>query len=254
MKKIILLKCLLILSFSTFAWGQIGHRVIGKIAENHLSPQAKKAIQALLGNESLAIASTWMDEVKSDDAFDHTHVWHYTTIPSGKTYAEAEKNEKGDVVMGIENMKKIIQSISSSLDEKKEALRFLIHLIGDIHQPLHVGNGKDRGGNDYKINWFYESSNLHRIWDSEMIDFKQFSYTELAENIDHISNEQIKIYQSTSTEDWANEAALIREKIYPDNGLEKLGYEYAYQHWDLMEEQLLKGGIRLAAVLNEIFQ
>ncbi len=254
MKKIIFILILLICSYSVFAWGQLGHRVVGKIAENHLTPQAKKAMQEILGTESLAVASTWMDEVKSDDTYDHTHVWHYTTVPDGKTYADAEKNEKGDVVMAIENMKVILQSSLSSENEKKEALKFLIHLIGDIHQPLHVGNGEDRGGNDYKIKWFYESSNLHRIWDSEMIDFKQFSYTELAENIDHIDVETIKILQATNAEDWANEAATIRPSLYPDPGLEKLSYEYAYQHWNLMQEQLLKGGIRLAGVLNEIFK
>jgi hypothetical protein len=236
------------------AWGQIGHRVVGKIAENHLSPKAMMEIQKILGNESLAIASTWMDDVKSDDAYDHTHVWHYTTVPTGKTYAESDKSKEGEVVQKIEDMKTILKSSTSTSDQKKEALRFLIHLVGDIHQPLHVGNGKDRGGNDYKIKWFYSNSNLHRIWDSELIEGKQFSYSELVESIDFTTPKQVNQWQSLTTAQWADESAAVRETIYPDNGLEKIGYEYSYEFWGVVQDQLLKGGVRLAGVLNSIYQ
>jgi hypothetical protein len=252
--KIILTTIIVFTSLSVMAWGQIGHRVVGKIAENYLSPEAKKAIKAILGNESLAVASTFMDEVKSDDTYDHTHAWHYTTIPNGETYATCEKSEKGEVVKAIEDMKAIITNAESTLEEKQVALRFLVHLVGDIHQPLHVGNGKDRGGNDYNIKWFYSNSNLHRIWDSQLIEHKEYSYSELVEVIDFTAPDQIDLWQSSTTADWANESAMIRERIYPDKGLDKIGYEYAYEHWDLMQEQLLKSGVRLAGVLNTLFQ
>ena len=255
MKQIIITTVLsFFISFSAMAWGQIGHRVVGKVAENYITPETKKAIQAILGNESLAVASTFMDEVKSDDAYDHTHAWHYTTIPNGETYATCEKSKKGEAVKAIEDMKAIIINPSSTLEEKKVALRFLVHLVGDIHQPLHVGNGTDRGGNDFNIKWFYSNSNLHRIWDSQLIEHKEYSYSELVEVIDFTTTEQINLWQSSTTADWADEAAIIRETIYPDKGLEKIGYEYAYQHWDLMQEQLLKSGVRLAGVLNSLFQ
>jgi len=254
MNKIIISTALLLCSTAVFAWGQIGHRVVGKIAENHLSPKAKLEVQRILGNESIAIASTWMDDVKSDEAYDHTHAWHYTTVPTGKTYEESEKSKEGEVVQKIEDMKELLKNESSSMADKKEALRFLIHLVGDIHQPLHVGNGLDRGGNDYKIKWFYSNSNLHRIWDSELIEGKQLSYTEIVESIDFVTPIKVKEWQGLTTAQWANESATIRETIYPENGLEKIGYEYSYQYWELVQEQLLKGGIRLAGVLNDIFQ
>lgn len=252
--KLFLTGLCLFVSLSAMAWGQIGHRVVGKVAENYLTPEARKSIQAILGNESLAVASTFMDEVKSDDAYDHTHAWHYTTIPNGKTYATCDKSDKGEVVKAIEDMKVIIKDPFATLEEKKVALRFLVHLVGDIHQPLHVGNGTDKGGNDFNIKWFYSNSNLHRIWDSQLIEHKEYSYTELVEVIDFTEPNQIEIWQSSSTADWADEAALIREKIYPDKGLEKIGYEYAYEHWGLLQEQLLKSGVRLAGVLNTLFQ
>jgi hypothetical protein len=254
MNKTIITGALLLCTTAAMAWGQIGHRVVGKIAENHLTPKAKAEIEKILGTESLAIASTWMDDVKSDDAYDHTHAWHYTTVPNGKTYEESEKSKEGEVVQKIEDMITTLKNTTSTAEQKKEALRFLIHLVGDIHQPLHVGNGKDRGGNDYKIKWFYSNSNLHRIWDSELIEQKQFSYTELVESIDFTTSQKVKEWQSLTTAQWADESASIRETIYPDNGLEKIGYEYSYQFWGVVQDQLLKGGVRLAGVLNSIYQ
>ncbi len=236
-----------------WAWGQTGHRAIGHIAENHLSSKAKKAINELLGSESLAVASTWMDEVRSDDAYNHTHDWHWVTIYNGRTYAEMEKNPNGDVIEAIGRMKSILKSDTATKEQRVIALRFLVHLVGDLHQPLHVGTGKDRGGNDVKVKWFYESSNLHRVWDSEIIDSKQLSYTELAESIDHASQDQIGQWQRGTVEDWAHETMAYRSQIYDTGDTERMGYQYMYKNWELMQEQLEKGGIRLAGMLNDIF-
>lgn len=235
------------------AWGQTGHRVVGQVAENHLSRKALRNIKKLLGEESLATASTWMDEVKSDDAYDHTHDWHWVTIPNGKTYAETEKNPHGDLVESIGRMTTILKNDTTSKERKVMALRFLVHLVGDLHQPLHVGNGEDKGGNDVKVKWFYKSSNLHRVWDSEILDSKQLSYTELAENIDHASKDQVEKWQSGTVKDWAAEAMTFRSQVYETKDPDRMGYEYMYKNWDLMQQQLEKGGIRLAGLLNEIF-
>ncbi|HAD96201.1 MAG TPA: S1/P1 Nuclease [Cryomorphaceae bacterium] len=254
--KRILLSAILISFISTtevLAWGQTGHRVVGQVAENHLTKKARKNIKKLLGSESLAIASAWMDEVKSDDTYDHTHDWHWVTIPEGETYSDTEKNPKGDLVEAIGRMKAILKSDTASREHKVVALRFLVHLVGDLHQPLHVGTGEDKGGNDVKVKWFYQSSNLHRVWDSEIIDSKQLSYTELAEAVDHASADQIKKWQSGTVAEWAQEAITYREQVYETGDTDKMGYRYMYQNWDLLQDQLEKGGIRLAGLLNEIF-
>ncbi len=237
----------------SWGWGQTGHRVVGQIAENHLSRKARKNIEKLLGTESLAIASTWMDEIRSDDDYDHTHDWHWVSIPDGKTYQQTEKNPDGDLVEAIERMKVILKSDTALKSDKIQALKYLIHLVGDIHQPLHVGTGEDRGGNDVKIKWFYSSSNLHRIWDSEMIDQKQLSYTELACSIDHATPAEVAMLQQGSAADWALEAMLYRPQVYDTKDAENLSYEYMYHNWALVKSQLEKAGIRLAGILNEIF-
>ncbi len=234
------------------AWGPTGHRVIGAIAENHLTKKTKSEIEQLLGHQSLAEVSTWMDEVKSDSRFDHTHSWHYATIPDGSKYATRD-NEEGQLVEKIEQLKRTLLCEDSSREAKIEALKFLVHLIGDLHQPLHVGNGTDRGGNDVKVNFFYEKSNLHRVWDSDMIDKKLYSYTELAAICDHATKDQIARWQTGSTADWANECLMYREQIYDIKDPERMGYEYMYLNWGLVQKQLLKGGIRLAYVLNKIY-
>jgi hypothetical protein len=128
----------------------------------------------------------------------------------------------------------------------------LIHLVGDIHQPLHVGGGNDRGGNDVKIMWFRADSNLHRVWDSDMIDDTRLSYTEFAESLERPNEAKLKQWQKTSVRDWANESKGYRKQVYDyKNG--KLGYEYSYYHLHIVRHRLMQAGIRLAAVLNEIY-
>ena len=211
--------CLLI-SPAVFGWGQNGHRAIGQVAENHLSRKAKKEIRKILGDESLAMASTWMDEIRSDSTYDHTHSWHWVTIPDGETYHDTEKNPEGDLIEATLRMIDSLESKTATMEEKKKYLRYLIHLIGDLHQPLHVGRGDDRGGNTVKIKWFYDNSNLHRIWDSEMIDDKQLSYTEIVAAIDHPSKQQVKQWHAdgrqgqlhTSRKSW--QSVAVRALVF----------------------------------------
>ncbi len=253
MKKAILVLGMCVWAHATYAWGQTGHRVIGEIAECHMSRKAKKQVQKLLGKERLSMVSTWMDEVRSDDAYDHTHDWHWVTIPYGKRYAETEKNPDGDLIEAIGRMKKILGSDTASGEKKTEALKFLVHLVGDLHQPLHVGNGTDKGGNDVKVKYFWEKSNLHRVWDSGIIDSKQLSYSELAESINRASKDQVKMWQAGTVVSWAVEAQAYHPQVYDFRDVGILSYEYNYRNWDLVQAQLLKGGIRLAGILNEIF-
>lgn len=251
--KSILVLCALISSNLLFGWGQTGHRAIGQVATEHLSKKARKNIEKLMGSESLAIASIWMDEVRSDSTYDHTHDWHWVTIPDGMHYTDTEKNPDGDVVEAIGRMKNILLDDSATDSAKVVALRFLVHMVGDMHQPLHVGNGEDRGGNSVKVKWFYQSSNLHRVWDSEIIDSKQLSYTELAMAVNHPTNDQIEEWSKGSVEDWAHEAMTYRPQVYNTGDTEKMGYLYMYQNWDLVQLQIEKAGVRLAVMLNEIF-
>jgi hypothetical protein len=253
--KTILSLCLLVLIFSgqVFAWGQIGHRVVGQKAQQHLNKKARKAVLRVLEDNSIAEVSNWMDDVKSDANYNHTHDWHWVTIPTNMTYEQTPKNPKGDLVMKIEELTTTLKSKSLSAEKEREALKFLIHLVGDLHQPLHVGGGDDTGGNDIKVLWFNQPSNLHRVWDSDMIEGKDLSFTELAEFLGEPSKQQVKTWQSGTVRDWAHGMMSLRSQVYnfPKDG--KLGYRYSYDNFNTVQQQLLQGGIRLAGLLNGIY-
>lgn len=234
-------------------WGKNGHRAVGDIAADYLSDNARKAVDRVLGPESMAIASTWMDEIRSDSAYDHTHDWHWVTIPDGMNYEETEKNPNGDLINAIRRMIDDLKEGGLSAKEEEEKLKMLIHLIGDIHMPLHVGTGEDQGGNDVRVEWFWDSSNLHRVWDSGMIDETQLSYTELSKSINHPTDEQIRNWQNSGVLDWAQESMDLRPEVYDLPKNKSINYEYMYRKYDIVEKRLLQAGVRLAGVLNEIY-
>lgn len=253
MKKIFTILLLLLLTEQLWAWGANGHRVVGLIAEQHLNLKAKKRLNKILKNNSLAEVSTWMDDIKSDTVYDHTHDWHWVTIPDSATYDQAIKNPEGDIIAKIEEIIRILKEQKLSVEEEQVHVKYLVHLVGDLHQPLHIGTGDDRGGNDIKVEWFGKKSNLHRVWDSDMIDHKDLSYTELAGFINNPAEEQVKEWQAASVRDWAYESMRYRPKVYALPGNRKLGYHYSYENFSIVEIRLLQAGVRLAGILNEIY-
>lgn len=258
MKKLFTLLSIFTLGFTSttdtiLRWGQIGHRATGDIAEQYLTEKAAAEVKRVLGDESLAEVSTWMDEVRSDGSYDHMAPWHYVTIPEGETYETVEKNPDGDIIWAIRKVVRKLKEGDLSAKQEAENLKILVHLVGDLHQPLHVGNGTDRGGNDVRLQWFRDNSNLHRVWDSEMIDDKQLSFTELSDFINHPTPEQVKEWQSTSVLDWAYESKALLPQVYDMPKDKELGYEYSYKNWDTIEQRLLKAGVRLAGLINEIY-
>lgn len=233
-------------------WGVTGHRAIGLIAERLLDPAARKKIQALLRNERMPLATTWMDEIRSDSTWDHTADWHWVTIESGKTYEEMSKNPKGDVIQTLERLVAELKQRKVSGDKELQHLKMILHLVGDIHQPLHVGCCDDQGGNKVRLKWFREDSNLHRLWDSDLIDHTRLSYTELAESLPIPGADEIRRIQAASVREWAKENMALRDRVYRI-GDGKLGYEYAYRNMELVNRRLLYAGIRLAGILNSIY-
>ena len=254
MKKTFSFLFLVCWSFITFGWGATGHRIVGLIAERHLTNKAKKKISLVLGHETLAEVSNFMDFIKSDSRYDHMSPWHYATIPDGKTYEEAGTPESGDIIQTIQRLITELQSKNFTDEDEAFALKCLVHLAGDIHQPLHVGNGTDRGGNDLKLEYFWTGSNLHRVWDSGIIDGQQYSYTEYADWIDHATKEQVNEWTASSALEWAYESAKYRKQCYetvPESN--RLTYRYNFDNVALVNQRLLQAGIRLAHVLNEIY-
>ena len=252
MKKLAITFTMLLFVQFAFAWGPTGHRVTGWIADQHISKKVRKELERILGGQSLAMASTWMDDIRSDSTYDYTSDWHWVTIPEGMTYPGVEKNKNGDLIQTIDRLIAALKTKKLNAKQESEHLKMLIHLIGDIHQPLHVGLGSDRGGNDIKVTWFRSESNLHRVWDSEMIDDTKLSFTELAASLDKPDQSKILSWQKSTINDWATESIGYRDNVY-HYGNGKLGYKYAYENFHIVRYRLLQAGIRLAGVLNEIY-
>ncbi|MFN4762758.1 S1/P1 nuclease [Gillisia sp. Q332] len=241
---------------SEYDWGQNGHRATGKIAQNHLSKKAKKEIDKLLQGKSLAFVSTYADEIKSDSKYREYGPWHYVNLPSGETkYSLATANPDGDLLAALKKCKAVLQDASASREEKEFYLKMLVHFVGDLHQPLHAGRGEDKGGNDIQVRWYNDGTNIHSVWDTKMIESYNMSYTELAENTRDLTKAEKQRIASGTFEDWMYESRELSKKVYASAEIgEKLGYRYMYDWFPVVQEQLQKGGIRLAQVLNEIYK
>ena len=235
-------------------WGKTGHRTMGEIAAKHLSKRAAKKISALLGGESLAFVSTYADEIRSDDAYRKYGPWHYVNFPFGGRYENTPKNKKGDIIVGIQNAIDVLKDANSSQKEKEFYLRMLVHFIGDLHMPLHVGIKEDKGGNSFKVKWFGKQTNLHSVWDTKIIEGYGMSFTELTSNVDALSKKEIQTIQSGAVTDWMYESRALCEDVYANTSVgDNLGYKYMYRYVNVSRKQLQKAGLRLASILNEIY-
>ena len=249
MKKIvILLFCLPFLAFAD--WGKTGHRVIGEIAAHHLNPKAQTVISELLDGRSLARIGTWADEIRSNPDYNQYTIWHYVNMPLDKKYEEVEHSSE-NVVTAIQKCIAALKDENTSKEDKAFYLKYLIHCLADLHQPLHAGRAEDKGGNTIKLKFFGRNTNLHRVWDTDLINDYGMSYSELAKSLMERHNDKVKI---GSPVQWANESQEKVISIYSsvEDG-DRLGYRYSYEHLPLVKDQLYKAGIRLAAVLNAIF-
>ncbi|WP_292890919.1 S1/P1 nuclease [Nonlabens sp.] len=255
MRKFLLCSLILCVSFHAYAddWGKTGHRTTGAIAEQYLTKKARMAIEKLLDGESLALVATYADEIKSDSKYRSYDPQHYVNIPFETDYEHHPKNENGDIIQAIDTCIAALKSDAATKEEKAFQLRLLIHFIGDLHQPLHTGLSEDKGGNDFKVKWFGAGTNLHSVWDTKMIESYGMSYTELANNMPYLTRKQVKTMGSGTPRDWLKDSRVMVKDIYANT--EKganLSYRYMYEYFNKLRDQLQKGGVRLAALLNEV--
>ncbi len=248
------------LPFAAMAWGAEGHRIVGKIAESYLSKNAKKELSKILGTESMAIASTWMDFIKSDPAYNYLSSWHYINLKAGLSpVALQDFLDKDTAVNAYTKINFLITELKNKnlpIETKKFYVKILIHLVGDIHQPMHTGRLEDLGGNKVKVMWFGDSKNLHQVWDDQLIQFQQLSYTEYAASINHVTNAQKITMMSEPVSTWIYQSYQLSEKIYSEitQADQRLDYKYNFNYVASLNLQLLRGGVHLASILNKIFE
>ena len=258
-KNYILSACMLVMALGLCSWGVIGHRAIGKIAEGHLTAKAAAAVKALLGDESLSMVSTYPDEIRSAPQYAYTAPWHYVNVAHGLNYEQfsttLREMDKANIYMAMQNCIADLKNASKTKEEKVFALKFLTHLVGDMHQPMHMGRSEDSGGNGIKIKFMRKDGNLHGLWDSSLIDYAGMTYQELAKDGDTISAAQVKEWQQADITRWAWESYEESQKLYAEAAENpEFNYEYYPKHATFMKKRIAQAGIRLAGILNQIYK
>ena len=251
------------------AWGPVGHRITAQIAQDNVSGQTRARIAQILGHEELPEAATWPDEQRSNpDAFWQTtsYPWHFVTLPVGQAPEHLDHPSEGDAETALESFTAVLRDPAASPEDKARALRFVVHIVGDLHQPLHVGKPGDRGGNDVKVKWFDDPvvQNLHWVWDEGMIRRQELSFSEYAARLEaRMTAEQVVAWWNVEPDAWMAESAALRDRIYPAPS-ERDGagtpeapfvmrYWYPYEWTPEMELRLQQSGIRIAAYLDWVF-
>ncbi|MFK8043488.1 S1/P1 nuclease [Congregibacter sp.] len=238
----------------TLAWGAMGHEIAGTLAAPYLSENAGQRIKALLGEESLSFAATWADRMRSDPSEfwqKEAGPYHYATVPRGKRYENVGAPPQGDAFTALKKFGSDLRDPELSLEQKQLALRFAIHIVQDLQQPFHVGNGHDRGGNQISVRVNGETSNLHRVWDRQIFDARQRDQKEW---ITYFRSSGLLRSPNEKDSDplvWIAESAALRESLYPPPAI--IDAAYIARELPRAEERLALAGIRTAAWLNSVF-
>ena len=258
MKKYFLRYIIIIGSLILVSWGDKGHRVIAKIAENHLTPKTKQAVQKILGSETLAEVSNYADEIRANRNFRFMGPWHYVNVPGGYNF---EQFSNAVLTMKEDNVYKVIlvcekdlKDPSISKTKQAFALKLLVHLVGDLHQPMHVSHAEDKGGNNILIKFNGFDDNLHGLWDNGLIEHEGTAYKKMAVDYDSATPTEIKKWQSDSLMVWLWESYQISTILYDEAAKNPAFDEGYYQtHLPVLHKRIEKAGIRLAGMLNSIF-
>lgn len=237
------MKSILLFAFvspSAFGWGAFGHRVIGALAERRLCPAAATRAHEILGDESIADASTWADQVRPDPAYRYMKPWHYVTMPFASRYEDDPHDRRGDVVTAVASALEELRAP----DKAREGLRMLLHFVGDAHQPLHAGRREDGGGNGTDVTWFGHADSLHHVWDTALPLKAGADPVALAAEL---GGDRSDVALATPT-DWVNESSALAPTIYPSTP--DLGDAYVKTFLPVAKKRLREAGVRLAALLN----
>lgn len=246
----------LVVAVEASAWGQKGHDTTCAIAQRHLSKKAQRAVDGLLDGKSIVYWSNWLDNASHTPQYAYTKTWHYKNIDEGQTFDEAPLLETGDVVRALDEQTTRLKSGKLSREEKQLALKMVIHLMGDLHQPMHMGHKTDLGGNLWQVTFFAQTLPLHTVWDENLVERAHaWSHTEWADEIDRADKKVVQDIQQGSFTDWAKETHRLATAVYDGSPQgSNLSYDYVAQWTPIVEQQFLRGGLRLARILNKIFR
>jgi hypothetical protein len=239
------------------AWGEVGHRAAAELAEQRLKPEGRAVVAGLLGGQSMADVAVWADEVRST-THRHTDRWHSVNIPIDASGYRAARDcpPPGEcVLVALPRLEAQLGDRTRPREERREALMFLVHFIADMHQPLHVADRGDRGGNETKMSPVGGTDDLHRAWDSGIIQASNHTAASLVAAANRwLRRRQEPPIGSGRYDDWAREGLWIsRQVVYPQAADHRITRHERQIAIATIEERIARAGVRLAAVLNRIF-
>jgi hypothetical protein len=253
MKKYILSLVFIVSLFTSnncLAWSEKGHTLVVQIALNYLDASTRKIVTQYLDGMSIQEAANWMDNIKGDKKYDHLRKLHYINADRGHNIIpNNEENIVGALTRTIAELKDY-KSLSN--EDIKIKILILFHLIGDLHQPLHVGYGEDRGGNDFQINFYGKGTNLHSFYDNGIIEYKNLTLVESLKSNTY-TKEELSEIEKINVVDWANQSRKYLGIIYKTNN-HKVDNRYIDTNYPIIKDQILRAGIRLSSVLKDIFK
>lgn len=245
-----------IIPTTALGWGPMGHSIVGQVGSRHLTPEGKKLVREILGDQTLAQVSSWADGYRPSHP--ETKEWHFVDIPIGMTDYEETRDcqpkPEGDcAIKAIDREMAILSNPNADTEDRKMALKFIVHFIGDIHQPLHAADDNDHGGNGVHVRLLSKSSNLHSVWDGGILangGMSEAQYVRRAQN--WLTQQDIDKLQSGTDVDWVDEShgvavAVVYGQLPRDH---KLSTAYISAMRPVVQKQLALGGIRLAAMIN----
>ena len=247
---LILIFLMVTTSENCLAWGKKGHELVAEIAFHYMDDSTKKIVKDFLGNLSIEEAATWMDDERSNDFYNYMRTWHYVNVEKGDTYKPTKERDIITVLHSAIAELKNYKNLSKK-DIKRDLL-LIFHLVGDLHQPLHVGYGSDKGGNSIDVTSPALSGNLHGIWDTQIIESRGITMDSCLKFYLAFSSNEIKQIQKIDVLAWMNSSRSLLDSVYNFQNL-VLPNDYVDKAVPLIEKQLLFGGLRLAAILNEVF-
>ena len=232
------------------AWGHKGHSLVAEVAFKYLDAKTKQNVLSYLNGMSIADASNWMDEMRSDRKFAYMKPYHYVNFERGSVIKEID----GDNIINALNktFSELDNIKSMSNDDVRLRLFYLFHLIGDLHQPLHVGYGDDKGGNSVQVSFFGRGSNLHKMWDSEIIEYKGLTLDQVL-MMNSYQPSEITAVKSIDVMSWVKDSRVHLKGAYNINDA-KIGNVYVDENYPEIKQQILKAGLRLASVLEHYFK
>jgi hypothetical protein len=239
----------MLIPMKTLAWGKKGHALVAEVAFSYLDENTKKIVLEYLDGTSIEEAANWMDNIKSNHSYDYMKPYHYANFERNEVVTEISGD---NIIYQLDaTIKELKNRKNLSKEEIKTKIQIIFHLIGDLHQPLHVGYSSDKGGNSLQLRFNDKGTNLHSLWDSGIIEKKEITLDDCLK--DPFSKKELRKISKINVLNWSKESRTFLDQVYNTGG-NNITQEYSNTNAILIESQIHKAGIRLAAVLKSIFK